>query len=191
MRIARDLHDSVIQELFAAGLTLAGIEASVGAPFDETITEVIERLDGGMRRLREAVFGLHGRRGARDIPILVKEAGRILGFEPDLTVVGDEVEMPDALWGDIDKVIRECLTNVARHSGATEASVRVSLTPDEVTVKVTDNGRGLEGRSESGTGFRSLEERAATRGGVLEVGESAAGGATISWRVPVDASAGG
>lgn len=185
MRIARDLHDTVIQELFVAGLALSGLRGEDEGSYDGTIARVMDILDGSIRRLRETVFGLHSREGARDLPVLVKEAARILQFEPELRVIDEyEVELPDAMWSDIDKVIRECLANVSRHSGATSASVELRLTPDEVVVEVVDNGGGFASDSDFGTGLRSLRERAETWGGELVIGGADTGGGRVVWRVP-------
>ncbi len=187
MRIARDLHDSVIQDLFATGLTVANVMSAS----DETVTAMLERvaeqLDTAIRRLREAVFQLHAHFSPDDnFQWLVRDATRVLGFEPGLTVTGDLTALTSDLLIDIEVVLRECLSNVSRHAEASEAHITVEV-GDEVVVSVADNGVGLEGggRESMGTGFRSLEERARQRGGQTLVESSPGEGTTVVWRVPL------
>lgn len=92
MRIARDLHDSVIQELFAAGLTIANAAASVEGPIADLLTRLIGTLDTSIRHLRGAIFEFRAvEEAGDDIRKIVAEATRILGFEPELTIAGDPI----------------------------------------------------------------------------------------------------
>lgn len=188
MRIARDLHDSVIQDLFATGLTVANIMSVSDEPVTTTLERVVTQLDTSIRRLREAVFQLHAHFSPDDnFQWLVRDATRVLGFEPKLIVRGDLSGLTPDLLVDIEVVLRECLSNVARHAQASGAIVTIGIDDRELVVKVADNGMGMVGAGQAsmGTGFRSLEERARQRGGHTAVEASAEDGTTVTWRVPL------
>lgn len=187
MRIARDLHDSVIQDLFATGLTVANVMSASDEPLTAMLERVAEQLDTAIRRLRESVFQLHAHFSPDDnFQWLVRDATRVLGFEPGLTVRGDLTALTPDLLIDIEVVLRECLSNVSRHAEASKAHISVEV-EDEVVVSLVDNGVGLEGggMASMGTGFRSLEERARQRGGRTVVESSPGNGTTVVWRVPL------
>ncbi len=188
MRIARDLHDSVIQDLFATGLTVANLLSISEESMTGALERVISQLDTSIRRLREAVFQLHANFPPDDgFQWVVRDATRVLGFEPRLIVRGDlRLVTPDLLV-DVEVVLRECLSNVARHARATETSITIEQDVDEVIVTVADNGVGMESGAAPaiGTGFRSLDERARQRGGRTSVESSPADGTNVVWRVPL------
>jgi two-component system, NarL family, sensor histidine kinase DevS len=184
-RIARDLHDGVIQEIFSAGLKLAAVESMVSGRGAEIVGDVIKRLDACIQELRDAVFSLHTRFGASNFPSLVHDAATVLGFEPVLVLTGDVALLDDELSAELDAVIRECLTNVGRHARATKASVNVHIDHDEVLVRISDDGVGPSHLADDpGTGLRSMSERAKRRQGEFAVSSTAHGGTTVEWRVP-------
>lgn len=184
-RIARDLHDGVIQELFAAGLTLANVASASGDDATRTLEGVIERLDDSIRRLRSAVFQLHPRGPRQDLRRIVEDAASVLGFEPDLVITGDPSSLDPALRADVESVMRECLSNIAHHARASSASIHVTISDGEVSVQVVDDGVGIGSeRPSSGMGLRSLEERAVHRGGEARFHPSPEGGTSVLWRVP-------
>jgi PAS domain S-box-containing protein len=184
-RIARDLHDGVIQEIFSAGLRLAAVESMVSGRGAEIVADVIKRLDACIQDLRDAVFSLHTRFGESDFPSLVHDAATLLGFEPVLVINGDVARLDDELSAELDAVIRECLTNVGRHAHATKASVNVHIDHDEVVVRISDDGIGPSHLADDpGTGLRSMSERAKRRHGEFAVSSAAHGGTTVEWRVP-------
>lgn len=188
MRIARDLHDSVIQDLFATGLTVANVMSAAEEPVTGVLERVVSQLDTSIRRLREAVFQLHAHFSPDDdFQWLARDAARVLGFQPELIVDGDLTALTPDLLVDIEVVLRECLSNVARHAEASQAIITVGIHDGEVVVTVADNGVGMEsiGRVSMGTGFRSLEERARQRGGRTAVDSSSVDGTTVSWMVPL------
>jgi len=196
-RIAADLHDTVIQRLFATGLAL---EASIRlAPPDlaERIAQAVADLDETIRQIRSAIFALHSpqpaHRGLREqILSIVAEAGASLGFEPHLRLDGpiDQV-VPDDVGAHVLAVVREALSNVVRHARATTVEVTVQLVAGgELVVTVTDDGVGLVGPSSpAGRGMENMTRRALALGGDVRVEPGPAGkGTTLTWRVPLGAS---
>ena len=194
-RIARDLHDKVIQRLFATGLTLQGAaRLSVRPEVASRLEQAVVDLDDTVREIRTTIFQLETARIARrrslrsEVLDLTEELGRSLGFSPGVrfegpvdTLVGAELREP------VLTVLREALTNVARHAGATRADVAVSA-GDELVVEVVDDGRGPDGvRSEDGGGhgLPNLRARARRLGGSCEVGAGPNGGTRLVWMVPL------
>jgi PAS domain S-box-containing protein len=193
-RIARDLHDTVIQRLFAVGLSLQG---ALGAANDERLTARIEtaidEIDGTIRDIRTAIFSLHARRvttaGLRDDVIATsREAGRALGFEPHVVFEGTvDAATTDAVREQLVPTLREALSNVVKHAHATRVSVSVAVAGNDIVLEVTDNGAGLEGRSLGGRGIGNMHERAAALGGSCDVRAAVPVGTVVVWRVPANA----
>ena len=191
-RIARDLHDTVIQRLFAVGLSLQG--ALARSPDDltkERIDLAIDEIDATIRDIRTAIFSLHTRRmplsGVREDTLNVtREAARALGFEPHVVFEGlVDSAIPEAVREQIVPTLREALSNVARHSRATRVSISVSVTGDAVLLRVDDNGVGVADGVRSGTGLQNMSERAAALGGACTVEPAGAGGTVVAWQVPL------
>jgi signal transduction histidine kinase len=199
-RIARDLHDLVIQRLYATGMSLQGTMPMIGrSEVADRVTRAVDAMDETIREIRGAIFALQGRDAAAprdpraDIVALVEEMTEMLGFAPSLRLgpglrtLGREELAEQALI-----VIRESLSNVARHAGATAADVTVDIGDDGfLTVTVTDNGTGIPAEPRRSSGLRNLAERAAALGGELRLApaEPAAErpGTRLEWRVPVTA----
>ncbi|WP_395695155.1 GAF domain-containing protein [Nocardioides sp.] len=192
-RIARDLHDLVIQRLFAAGLGLqatahqvgAGADVDVPAKLDATVDE----LDTTIRDIRRTIFALGSMdTGAADLQSAVVEvverAHSALKFRPDLTfdgpvrtLVGDEL-VPDVL-----AVLTETLSNVARHAAASSVSVALSV-DDGLRLRVADDGRGMA-PDVAESGLSNMRRRAEARGGRLTIESAAGAGTCITWWVPL------
>lgn len=192
-RIGRNLHDTVIQRLFAAGLSLEAISTGIEGPAGERLHGVIDELDGTIREIRTAIFGLQARprreEGLRSSALsVISEASRILGFEPQVTFAGPADDVDEEVADHAVTVLREALSNVARHAEASSTSVVISAT-DELTVVVEDDGRGLGPRGTAGGyGLGNLVERAAQLGGhcfIEDAGDDA--GTRLEWRVPLGA----
>ena len=185
MRLARDLHDAVIQNLFAAGLVVANVSSTVDPQVAETLSRVVDMLDESIRHLRGAVFELHSRREREgELEKIVVEAERVLGFQPDLEIEGDLDAIPPRLREDLAAVIRESLSNIARHARATQASVAVTI-EDTLMVQISDDGVGMGSDDVAGTGLRSITERAERRGGQARFESTPGGGTTVLWRAPL------
>ncbi len=187
-RIARDLHDHVIQQLFAAGMGIQGVAAGLDEPRADQLEEVVGRVDEAIRQIRSSIFQLtphrfggHLRTAVMEV---VAEVTPVLGFSPDVSFSGPVDILSDPqLTGDVAAVVREGLTNIARHACATRAQVTVSGNADEMTVCVTDDGVGL-GDTGRRSGLDNIRRRAEQRSGSLAV-EDAAPGTRITWTASV------
>lgn len=191
-RIAMDLHDHVIQELFAIGLSLEGTAAQLG---DDTlanrIRQRVEDIDRTIRRIRTSIFELRGTlatasEGLRQRVLEVaSDLTPALGFTPHVAFAGLlDVLMDDELLHDAVACVRETLTNVAKHARAKSTVVDVSLTGDDLTITVTDDGVGL-GATTRRSGTANLRARAEKWHGSFELSPGASGGTTAKWKVRI------
>ncbi len=187
-RIARDLHDLVIQRLFAVGMSLqaAGPQA-LPAWLEQRLETAVDDLDETIKDVRRTIFSLHVRPRAGDVRADVEHevglSAEQLGFTPALHLEGPLDTLTFALRADVLAVLRETLSNVARHAGASAVDVVVSA-GDVVTVTVRDDGRGT-GPPARRSGLANLEERAAERGGSLVVEGPPGRGTVVRWSAPV------
>lgn len=190
-RIARDLHDTVIQRLFASGLQLQGVAARTGDPeTSERLAQVIDDLDETVRHIRTTVFELQrprlpGRSTRQEIIDMVEELVSVATVHAEFRFDGPiDLGVPDALADHLEATVREAVTNTVRHARATRVVVEVTV-DDDVLVRITDDGRGLGEIDSSGLGLRNLHSRAAELGGTCSVGTSPDGGTVVEWRVPL------
>lgn len=189
-RIARDLHDLVIQRLFATGLALQGASRMALRPeVSERVEAAIEDLDVTIRDIRATIFSLHRRPGTDDLRgellDLVSEAAAKLGIVPALALEGPvESAVPHDVRPHLIAVLSEALANAARHAEAARVTVKVSVADGDLAVKVQDDGRGLPPTVQE-SGLRNLRARAAELGGSLELRSAEGGGTRLSWRVPL------
>ncbi len=192
-RIARDLHDHVIQRLFATGMSLQGALPLMMAPAAvDRVRRAVEDLDETIRDIRAAIFTLQPREEpdspgvrARIVAVADSMAGS-LGFAPALRLDGAlDLRVPAGMAGDLLVTLREALSNVARHARATMVEVTVEAGTDLVAV-VADNGVGLSGMGRW-SGLSDLTLRAAALGGTLRLRPADGGGARLEWRVPLAA----
>jgi signal transduction histidine kinase len=190
-RIARDLHDLVIQRLFATGMSLEGsMPLMPEGEAADRVRRAVDELDGTIRDIRSAIYTLHardeaGRAGLHArILAVVQEMTAALGFAPWLRIDGElDPRVTDEMADDILAVLREGLSNAARHAGASQVDVVVSANRD-LTVVIEDDGAGLpDGRPWSG--LANLTGRAAKLGGGLLVEPAADGGTRLEWRAPL------
>jgi two-component system, NarL family, sensor histidine kinase DevS len=188
-RMARDLHDRVIQRIFAAGMTLQTAARLARSPAAaDRIETVISDLDTTIDELRETIFTLqHGPRlelGLREqIIALTEQAAPVLGFTPAVNFDGPPGGIPEQIAEHVLAVCREALSNIARHAGASAATLALSTGP-EVLLQVTDNGRGL-GEPNRASGLRNMRERAEMFGGTFQVTSQPGTGTRLEWRVPL------
>ncbi len=188
-RIARDLHDLVIQRLFATGLQLQGARRLTAEPeVVDRIDRTVQDLDVTIRDIRSTIFGLrHGHEDSlrNDIHHVARDYASVLGFTPAVRTSGpvDSV-VPRPIGDHLVAVLREALSNVARHAGASTATVEVVVADREVVLRVGDDGRGLvQGRHESG--LRNVRRRAAELGGAVRFLPEEPHGTVVEWRVPL------
>lgn len=192
-RIARDLHDTVIQRLFATGLSLQGtlrlVEADPPIAI-QRIESAVDELDLTVKHIRSAIFGLETSRplgsGVRDqVVALLHEVSRPLGFEPRVLFEGPVDGAVDRRVAiELLTTMREALSNVARHAKATRVDVSV-LVGQDITVRIADDGVGVPPESAAvGNGMRNMAARATDLGGTFSVEARPGGGTLLEWRVP-------
>ena len=193
-RIARDLHDTVIQRLFAAGLNLQSTMAGTDDRTRARLEVTVDDLDETIKELRMAIFSLSatgappgGVRG--QLLEVITDTSEALGFEPRLEFDGPIETIDPGIADHLVPVLREGLTNVARHAGAHTARVVISV-GREVTLMVSDDGRGMPDEVLGGRGLANMASRAQQLGGACTMERGADGGSTLTWRVPADAQAG-
>jgi signal transduction histidine kinase len=186
-RIAADLHDHVIQELFALGMGLQGLAGRTDRPeHAERINGYIDTIDKVIGRIRASIFQLQVR--PQDAPALQAELLELidehvpqLGFTPRVRLSGSpDAEADAALASDILAVAREALSNCARHAQATSGEISLAVDGSLITLVVTDNGRGL-GTPARSSGLGSMRRRAERNGGTLEFATPAGGGTRLTW----------
>jgi GAF domain-containing protein len=195
-RIARDLHDLVIQRLYATGMSLQGTMPMISRPeVAERVTRAVDAMDETIKEIRGAIFALQVRDTGSppdpraDIVRLVEEMTAMLGFAPSLRFgAGLRRLNSKELTEQALIVLREALSNIARHAGASCADVNVDVNQDGTfSVIVTDDGTGIpeEGRR---SGLRNLADRAAKLGGELRLDQAEPAaprpGTRLEWRVP-------
>lgn len=189
-RIARDLHDMVIQRLFAAGMNLqAGSASPDREVVDAQITSTIDDLDETIREIRNTIFHL-GQPPERpplgeQLVQLVDERAGHLAFSPEVLLVGDADELPDYVATQLIATLREGLSNIARHARATAATVEITTDVDEVRLRITDDGVGIAPKPKQLGGLSNMIWRAAELGGTCVVEDNEPSGTRVTWRVPV------
>jgi signal transduction histidine kinase len=189
-RIAADMHDLVIQRLFAAGLTLQGSIAGIppGRSRDR-VTATIEDLDTTIRQIRTSIFqlqrpttGVQAGLRARLLDIAT-EAAAGLGFDPAVRFSGVIDVLPEHTAGDLEAALREALSNVARHAGARTVEVDVVSRDGGLVLTVRDDGAGI-GDVARRSGLANLDQRARRHGGTCTVEPAEPTGTHLTWRVP-------
>ena len=188
-RIARDLHDLVIQRLFAAGMALqATISRLDDREVADRVSRVVDDLDSTIRQLRMVIFGLQDTgdvaAGLRSAVLqIVSEQRAALGFEPRIDFDGPVDAIGGAVAEHLLAVLREALANVARHAHATEVTIRLSADAQALTLRITDDGIGIVDAPTSGNGLRNARDRAISLAGACTVTPGRAGGTVFEWRV--------
>jgi signal transduction histidine kinase len=189
-RIARDLHDHVVQRIFATALALDRISRSLEAESPDVarrLAERVDELDGTIARIRTSIFELqHQDASPEGVRHRLVEVVRSVvdghGLRPDLRVHGEVDDLPAELVPDVVATVRELVTNVVRHARAERVTVTVTVA-DVVRVQVADDGCGLPSITVR-SGLANLADRAERRGGRL----SASGGPSgteVDWWVPL------
>ncbi|HEX5017566.1 MAG TPA: GAF domain-containing sensor histidine kinase [Actinomycetes bacterium] len=194
-RIGRDLHDLVIQRLFATGMLLQGVQRlTEDAEVGDRIARAVDEIDQTIREVRSTIFALqHTFSGGGLRSQVLREisgAASTLGFEPTVRFDGPiDSLVTDEVREHVIAALREALSNAARHAEATEVRVSLSVDSGEVVLLVTDDGRGIPPDVEP-SGLANLASRAESAGGsfVAEPGTDAHGvtsGTRLTWRAPV------
>nr|WP_221380739.1 GAF domain-containing sensor histidine kinase [Actinoplanes polyasparticus] len=189
-RIARDLHDVVIQRLFATGMHLQGAVHQAGKPeVAKRINAAVDDLDATIRDIRRSIFELRTPTGPSlrsELNETVVAASEALGFRPVLDTSGPvDSAIPDDIKPELVAVLREALSNIARHAGATDARISLRVAGSEVVLHVEDDGIGFDPARARG-GVVNMGERAHDLGGSFEIGAAREGtGTMLTWRVPI------
>ncbi len=194
-RIARDLHDDVIQRLFAVGLSLQGmVRSAAGSGMDPRLSRAVAEIDESIRQIRSTIFELgHGRRehGVRRMVLdLLRQMATVVGFDVRVEFEGPvDAAVPDDVGENLLAVVREAVTNIGRHAEATTATVSVAVVGGWCRVEVVDDGVGIGGADPAtaggGLGLASLGRRAEKLRGELRVDRPDGGGTRLVWRVPI------
>jgi PAS domain S-box-containing protein len=197
-RIARDLHDTVLQRLFGLGLELQAVSMRADPLLASRLTEFVDDIDTIIKEVRTAVFTLGSARRegslGQELSIVVSQAKRVLGFTPRLRLDGAvETATSPEIRAELLASLREALANVGRHAAATDAEIELHA-DDVLTLRVLDNGRGVPGGfdTSAGNGLRNMAERARRLGGGCALtsrterdGSSPAHGSELRWWVPL------
>jgi len=191
-RIARDLHDTVIQRLFATGLALQAMVRLTSPEVATRVLAAIDDVDDTIRQIRTTIFALEGPmtgEGLRDSLIdLVSEMTSTLGFAPSINFAGPiDSEATPETGEHLLATLREALSNVARHAGATAVQVSVVVDGDGVSLRISDNGQGFPDHAKrpgKGRGLGNMQQRAESLGGSFTAVHGPGGGTILTWRVP-------
>src|ERR1700733_11215035 len=192
-RIARDLHDLVIQRLYATGMSLESLAVRMGESDNaRRVSSAVDALDETIKEIRSAIFSLHSRPGADEADLrtqildVVDDATGSLGFAPAMRMSG----RPDAVPADAGEhlvgALREALSNAARHANASKVEVTVESGP-ELVLLVRDNGTGIRATGRR-SGLANLADREAPLGGTMRAAPAEGGGTELEWRVPLPGS---
>ncbi len=190
-RIGRDLHDTVIQQLFALGMGLQSIERLTSGPVAGRIDRVVDGLDEVIREIRETIFLLErpamadwGLRSA--VTAVVAAAAEHLGFTPRVGFQGpvDSVTS-ELLEPNVIAVLTEVLSNVARHAAASSVEVVIVAEDNMLLVSVADDGVGPPRGRTAGNGLRNIAERARALSGSVSITARSPSGTLVEWCVPI------
>lgn len=195
-RIGRDLHDTVIQQLFATGLSLQALTRRVAdqPQVAERVARAVDDIDATVKQIRSTIFGLQA--PAEDPSVrsgvlrVVDEVGTLLDHPPRVRFHGAvDTVIGDAVAGHLAPVVREALTNVAKHAQATEVQVEVYVEGADIVARISDDGVGGVSARDGGFGLRNLRERAVACGGELSITSGDGGrGTVLVWQVPAEAA---
>jgi signal transduction histidine kinase len=191
-RIAKDLHDLAIQRLFATGMTLESVTRMIDNPtVSDRVGRAVDDIDDTIKLIRTTIFALQERdqefdkQGVRARVLAeVEDAARVLGYAPALRLEGPiDTQASGELAENLIAVLREGLSNAARHAQATSIDVSLTVAAD-VMLRISDNGVGIPATARR-RGLRNLAERAKKLDGTLVVRPGAERGTVLEWRVPL------
>jgi signal transduction histidine kinase len=189
-RIARDLHDLVIQRLYATGMSLQGTLPLITVPeAADRVNRAVDSLDETIKEIRSSIFALQTRHEGKPASLparilaIADEMTGLLGFPPSLRLNGRLDDVPDDAGEHLLSALREALSNAARHSYASNVDVTVRAGA-ELSLTVRDNGSGIKDGTRR-SGLSNLEQRAAKLGGYMRIEPATGGGTELDWRVPL------
>jgi two-component system sensor histidine kinase DevS len=187
-RIARDLHDHVIQRLFAVGLALQGTIPRARSPeVQQRLSEYVDDLQAVIEEIRTTIFDLHG--PASGATRLRQRLDETIALFSDGTLrittkfIGPLSVVDATLADHAEAVVREAVSNAVRHAHATTLAVTVKV-EDELSIEVVDNGRGMSGRTKR-SGLANMHDRAQQVGGTFTLDTPPIGGTLLRWSAPL------
>jgi signal transduction histidine kinase len=189
-RIARDLHDLVIQRLFATGMRLQGLQMLAVRPdVVAGLGTAVDDIDKTIKDIRGSIFELQSRRDASlraELRALVGEYSTVLGFAPVVRTSGPvDTAVPVPVQVELLAVLREALANIAKHAQASSAVVELAVSADTVVLRVLDDGVGLPA-SRHESGLQNARARAVALGGSFSLADKSPRGTVLSWSAPLD-----
>ncbi len=191
-RLARDLHDTVIQELFATGMLLqATLPLVADAAAEARVSDAVDSIDSTIKRVRETIFGLRSSQKSElqeRVETVVRSFDELLDSPASLTLSGELDNVTEDVIEHLLPALRESLSNVAKHASATTTRVVLTVVGGTLQLEVRDDGVGHTPASAStstGFGLRNLAQRAADLGGEFHLTTGLDGGTVLQWRVPL------
>ena len=193
-RLAADLHDRTIQRVFGLGLALDSMNTSSPAA-GKDLEPLVEETDKIIRELRSVILAIGGDQNTEGLRAglvaLVSDSRRSLGFLPELDVRGPiDTAVPEDVAAEVLAVLREALSNAARHARATKVLVTLAYEDERLTLRVVDDGIGVAPDARAGDGTRNVQVRAQRLQGSASIARGPQGGTVVTWQVPVPASRG-
>jgi PAS domain S-box-containing protein len=188
-RIARDLHDRVIQTLFATGMSLqAGISAVHEPIAHERMTRAVDDIDSAIKELRSAIFTLNHSFTKPDalrheLTKIVDRAVDVLGFRPQLAFRGDPLDLSAEQTDDVMATLNEALSNIARHAHASRCDIAVDSTTASLVLELKDDGVGIDPNRPRGNGLDNMANRAIRHGGNCALTARPEGGTILRWHI--------
>jgi signal transduction histidine kinase len=188
-RIARDLHDVVIQRLFAAGLTMQSLRHHLPPEAQAKGETLVGDLDDAIRDLRTAIFSLQEPGGTGGVRARILEvatsAAAALGFDPQLRLDGPlDTVVPETVGAHLLAVVNEALSNAARHAAARTVTLTVVVRDGILRAEIADDGIGFA-RTARSSGLSNMRSRAEQLGGSLEITSAPGAGTRVCWHVPL------
>lgn len=195
-RIGRDLHDLAIQRLFATGMTLQSVlRITEKSAVRDRVTRAVVDLDDTIKVIRSTIFALQEHETPGLVPALraqtlqvCQDCTELLGFTPAVRFTGPvDYEVPEQAVEHVLAVVREALSNVARHAGASQAAVDLETGDGQLRLKITDDGVGLpDADGGRRSGLANIADRATALGGTFTTGPGEGGGTVLLWQIPLD-----
>jgi signal transduction histidine kinase len=191
-RIARDLHDAIIQDLFAVGLTLQGLASRIEDDRDRHhLEEAVERLDSAITELRRFIFDLkppiwHDRDLGTELTRLVQQLAEPYGVQAQVEVSPDVGPVPNDVIDVASQIVREASSNALRHSGSPTLEIAAHRAAGFLILTIIDRGKGFDPAAvEPGLGLASLRNRAEKAGGDSTLYSRLGRGTTVRILLPI------